>query len=215
MTETRPPAPTPPDPAWRSVRAICLFVGLTLAMLAIDLGVKSWSFSTVAGVPVEHIEQSAIDHADFWQFYAHEPTVVVPSILNLRLTTNTGAVFGLGKGSQWVFATVSILATAFIIYMFVQSRGNARWLHAALAFILSGALGNLYDRLMYRAVRDMFHLFPGVRLPFGWEWSPGVDEVYPWIFNIADASLIVGVAIMMIIMWRSDTRPQNAESAPR
>ena len=36
--------------------------------------------------------------------------------------------------------------------------------------ILAGALGNLWDRVMYDAVRDLFLLFPGVNLPFGWSW---------------------------------------------
>lgn len=207
-----PPAAPDITPAWRNRWCVAWFGILALALLAADLVVKSWSFRTVAGEPVINIEESAVDHAGFWSRHMHEPVVVIPHVLSLRLTTNTGAVFGLGKGSQWFFALASMAATGFILWMFARSPARAFWLHTALAMVLSGALGNLYDRVRYRAVRDMFYLFPGIHLPFGWSWSPGVTEVYPWIFNIADAALVVGVGLLVILMWKYDTRPRNAGS---
>jgi signal peptidase II len=75
-------------------------------------------------------------------------------------------------------------------------------LHFGLALILAGALGNLYDRIMYGAVRDMLYLFPGVKLPFGITWPGGNPELYPWIFNIADAALCVGVVLIILTMLR-------------
>ena len=51
-------------------------------------------------------------------------------------------------------------------------------------------------------VRDMFWLFPDVPLPFGLHWPGGVSDVYPWIWNIADAAMCVGLAIMLISLWR-------------
>ncbi|MCE9591016.1 MAG: signal peptidase II [Planctomycetes bacterium] len=213
MTDTAAQSP-PSRPAGRDALSVAWFVGLTLVLLAADLWVKEWSFAHVAGVRVTRLERSAVDQL-FWAEYPHEPMVLIPHVLSLRLTTNTGAVFGLGKGSQWLFAAVSIVALVVITRVFYRLPARAFLSHAALAMILSGALGNLYDRVMFHAVRDMFYLFPGVRLPFGWHWPHGVDEVYPWIFNLADAALVVGVILMILVMWRNDRRLKTAGSAPR
>ena len=124
-------------------------------------------------------------------------------------TLNSGAVFGFGKGKQWFFILISIVAVAVLGRVFWTTRAGAHWSHLALALILSGALGNLYDRIRFNAVRDMLWLFTGVKLPFGWRWpgNPGDDHIYPWIFNLADAALVVGVALLLIIMWRAP-KPQ-------
>lgn len=142
---------------------------------------------------------------------------VVPSVLNLKLHTNTGAVFGLGAGKRWVFVSVSIVAVFVLAWLFWFSPPRAWVYHAALALVLAGALGNLYDRVIYGAVRDMLHMLPGVDLPFGLRWPgqggmPGSTEVWPWVFNIADVSLLAGVAGVMIETWRGVTVPESSET---
>ena len=218
----RPSAPAPIVPAGRSPRAIGLFLLLTVVVLAADLGIKAWSFRTVAGTPVELTPLVAEDHFAFWSQYVHEPTVVVPKVLNLRLTTNTGAVFGLGKGNRVAFIGVSAVATAVIGFLFWRSPRNAWVLHGALALILAGALGNLYDRWQYAAVRDMFHMFPGVNLPFGLSWPApsapaghppiqGPTEIWPWIFNLADVALMVGVGLVLVTSLFTKDPNEKAE----
>ncbi len=196
-------------PAGRSRRAVMVFLLITAAVLGADLLIKSWSFRTVAGTPVQLTPLVTENHRAFWSQYPHEATVVVPSVLNLRLTTNTGAVFGLGKGNRVVFIAVSVVATGVIGLLFWRSPHRAWVLHGALALILAGALGNLYDRWQYAAVRDMFHMLPGVNLPWGLSWPApavpaghppldGPTEVWPWIFNLADVALMVGVGLVLI-----------------
>lgn len=215
-------------PAGRSRRAVVVFLLLTVAVLGADLFIKSWSFRTVAGAPVQLTPLVAEDHWAFWSQYPHEPTVVVPKVLNLRLTTNTGAVFGLGKGNRVMFIGVSAVATAVIGFLFWRSPHNAWVLHAALALILAGALGNLYDRWQFAAVRDMFHMLPGVNLPLGLSWPAptppaghppveGPTEVWPWIFNLADVALMVGVGGVLITSLFAAEPPKQppAASAPR
>lgn len=210
-----------PLPAYRHPPAIALFLVLAAVVLGADLWLKAWSFAHVAGVPV------VIDPADpRADVLPHEPVVLVPSVLNLHLTTNPGAVFGMGKGQRPFFIIMSVIAVGVIAVIFARSPARQRWLHASLALILAGALGNLYDRAVYAQVRDMLHLFPGVNLPFGWAWpgpGGGIHDIYPWIFNIADVSLVVGVLLMMVILWKPRTRkaitgspgtpPQNAPTA--
>ncbi len=205
--EHMPPPPEPPPPARparRSAAAIALFLGVTLALLVADLVLKQWAFNHVADRPVVLTDLVTQDHRGFWMQYPHEPTVVWPGVLHLQLTTNTGAVFGLGKGNRAMFIVVSVLATAIITFIFLRSPASARGLHLALALILAGALGNLYDRVVYRAVRDMLHMFPHVELPWGLHWPGGVPQVWPWIFNLADVALLVGVALVLIVTWRSE-----------
>ena len=186
-------------------------VAVTLLVLTGDLALKSWSFHTVAGKPVI-VTQNSVDDPLFWHEYAHEPVPVVPYVLSLKLTLNSGAVFGFGKGKQWLFILISIAAVGVLGRVFWTTRAGAFWSHLALALILAGALGNLYDRIRFNAVRDMMWLFPGVKLPFGWRWpgNPGSDDIYPWIFNLADAALVVGVVLLLIIIWRAP-KPQPVD----
>jgi len=182
--------------AWRRPAAVACFLGVIALVLAADLSLKGWAFANVADEPVVVTELAQVHHEAFWRQYPHEPIVVVPKVLSLRLTTNTGAVFGVGKGGRVFFIAVSVLAAAIISYMFVRSGANARLLHLALALILAGALGNLYDRLVYGAVRDMFHLFPETNL-------------WPWIFNLADAALMAGVGLVLVLTFLNERRAKR------
>ena len=198
--------------AGRNVRCIALFVSLILAVLISDLLIKSWSFDRVAGQSVvfpDDLRGSAL----YELIPPHDPWVVVPYVLNLRLTLNTGAVFGLGKGGRSFFIIVSVVAVAAISWVFWHSAARDKIHHAALALILGGALGNLYDRLRFGAVRDMMHLLPDVHLPFGLAWPGGTTEVYPWIFNLADVALVVGVILLFVVMWQHEKQQQQQKQA--
>lgn len=200
-----------PGRAWRRPGALALFFACTGAVFAADLTFKAWAFRNVAPTPVV-LER---DRPDDPGIGPHEPRTVVPYILSLHLSTNTGAVFGLGKGNQGLLGAVSVLATGVILWAFLRSDVGAWPTHLALALVLAGALGNLYDRFQFGAVRDMLWLFPGIKLPFGWNWPGGNNELYPWLFNIADAALVTGVTLLMVLMWRADRRQRAAEAATR
>lgn len=199
-------------PQIQAVRArpkvpLLLFLSTLIIALGSDLVMKYWSFEHVAGQPVQ---LKAGYNNDPYQIPRHEGMTIVPKVLALRLTLNTGAIFGIGKGAQWFFVFVSVLATAFICFLFWRAPLNAYGMQICYALILSGALGNMYDRMVYNAVRDMFNLFPDVHLPFGWHWPGGSTEVYPWLFNIADAALIVGVLSLMVMVQLADMRQRKS-----
>ena len=194
--------------AGRRPRALTLFFACTFALLAADLLFKDWAFRNVAAEPV------VLDRAHPERHVGrHEPWTIVPSVLSLHLSTNTGAVFGLGKGYQAVLALVSVVATGVIVWFFLRSDARAWLWHLALALVLAGALGNLHDRFRFAAVRDMLWLCPGVKLPFGWTWPGGNDGLYPWLFNIADAALVVGVLLLLTITWHADRRQRAARAS--
>jgi len=199
-------------PALRSPHAVLLFVLSAAALLSADLLVKSWAFEHVAGRPVvlDDPEQPGA-HA----IPPHESRVLVPRILALHLTVNQGAVFGLGQGGRWAFVIFSVAASIAIAFVFARSRANAWVLHVALAAVLAGAIGNLVDRLAYGLVRDMLLLFPGVDLPFGLHWPDGSAGLYPWIFNIADVCLVLGLIVLMTLMYRHDKAAARAKARER
>lgn len=130
----------------------------------------------------------------------HDPIVVVPGLLNFQLTLNTGAVFGTGQGGRPIFIAVSVVAVIVIVVLMARSPARATAYHVGLALILGGALGNLYDRLVHSAVRDMLHMLPGTGL-------------WPWIFNPADVALVLGVGMVLLVSYLSERKAAKAEKA--
>jgi lipoprotein signal peptidase len=69
-----------------------------------------------------------------------------------------------------------------------------------VSFVMAGALGNIYDRLVYRQVRDFVHITARFNdIVSSWPDKP----IWPWIWNIADASLIAGVCAILLSQLRS------------
>jgi signal peptidase II len=102
--------------------------------------------------------------------------------------TNTGAAFGLFPSGGLIFTTVAIVVTGAILYYYPRIPRGHILLRIALILQLSGALGNLADRLFHATVTDFIAVaqFP--------------------VFNLADASISVGVALLVISMWLDERR---------
>ncbi len=215
--------------AGRHGPSIAMFTLTAGLLLVADLVGKQQAFEHVADVPVDLMrpQEDALaeglpgphgrltipsDRPDLIP-QAPDGRPLVPQVLNLRLTTNTGAVFGLGKGGQWIFAAVSLLAVVVIARLFWRSPPQAWLFHLCLGMILAGALGNMYDRMRFGAVRDFLYLFPGTNLPFSLRWPSGDTRLYPWIFNIADAALVIGVILLLVIMWRGEPQRHPTQAA--
>jgi signal peptidase II len=118
-------------------------------------------------------------------YHPHQPPVtVIPHVLWLKTTLNGGAVFGIGQGLSLMFAGISLIAIAFLVYVFVSSHRRHWVVHIALGLILAGAIGNMYDRIFnHGMVRDFILL-----------------AHWPWIFNIADSMLCIGVPLL-VLCW--------------
>lgn len=197
----------PAQPAGRSRAALLRFVIIAATILIADIAIKRYVFADMLGRPLTPADVSSFDETE------HGPVVLVPDLLNLKLTLNRGAVFGLGQGGRWLFIAISIIAVALISYVFARSSARAKWLHIALALVLGGALGNMYDRFVFSAVRDMFWMFPDVKLPFGLRWPGGSDELYPWIYNLADVALCGGIVLLFIVMYFSPGHKRRTETS--
>jgi signal peptidase II len=102
---------------------------------------------------------------------------------------NPGAVFGISLGTgllnQVIFITVSVFAICIIIYLFLKnSHPLTEW---GYTLILSGAVGNLIDRIAFGKVTDFLDFdFPDFIIS---RW---------YIFNIADSCIVIGVIILVI-----------------
>lgn len=106
----------------------------------------------------------------------------IPGFIKFLYSENTGAAWSIFSGSQVGLLIVSIILVALIIVYGVFSQPQGKLFYVSLAFILGGALGNMFDRFIFGYVRDF------IKLEF-------MD--FP-IFNLADAALTVGVILLLI-----------------
>lgn len=204
--------PSPADPiAARSIRSWLILVGVASAGLAADLVTKYWSFRTIAGKPVElRYEEVAGNPA--YRLPWHDGVRALPfDLLDFRLVLNHGAVFGVGQNRQRLFVVFTVIAATVALLFFARWTRRSAWVaHVAIGMILAGGFGNLYDRVVYGAVRDFLHMLPRWNLPFGMRWPNNpTGEVFPWIFNIADVLLLTGMAIFMIYAYRKDLHAER------
>jgi signal peptidase II len=126
------------------------------------------------------------------------PIEIVPGVLSFNYTTNSGGAFGLGRSAPWVFAGSTVLVS--VVIVFVSFRLDRRPLALALGLILGGALGNLTDRILNGpglsgSVIDFIDL-----------------QVWP-VFNLADASIVVGAILLAMSSARREDPEGMAEEA--
>lgn len=224
------PPSTPPG-ALRSFPSHVRLWLVTALGLTADLWSKAWAFQSIG---------------------TSESRSVIPGWLNLRLSLNPGALFGMGRNFAPLFVGASVLALMFVLYLFAHSTARHRIMHMALGCILAGALGNLYDRTLVTAhvwhnkldgsqyvgafVSQTDHSvtigdFPSGANPRTFPLTP--DQVamsrpvvrdflliikhvagiplWPWVFNIADALLVVGVGSLMIIFYIEGRREEREQ----
>jgi signal peptidase II len=195
----------------RSVRAWLILLTGSIGGVIVDLWTKAYAFAHVAGDPVV-IRRGDVLSADHLGLLIpqHEPMGVLDRVLEFTLVLNPGAVFGIGAGQRWFFVVFTIIAVVIALVLFVRWTRPGDWLaHAGFGLIIAGGIGNLYDRLVFACVRDFIHPLPGVRLPFGLHWPGGNDELWPYVSNVADAFLIVGIVALMIHAWRMPNETQD------
>ena len=185
---------------FRSPIALSLFLGVAAVGAALDLWTKA--------LAVEHLRNAAA-------------RVFVPGWIHLTYTENHGAVFGIAQGARVIFLVVSVGAICFLALLFMTS-GRARGYQLILGLLMAGVIGNMYDRVYYGYVRDMIHALPGWHwpqwvvnyLPSAWQPPRGQPmEVFPWIFNLADTYLCVGVVAMLLYSFVAECHRKRAVAA--
>ena len=206
MTET---SPKPPEPApafvRRSPKAVVLFAVAALGLTALDLGSKAWAEGARSRPRLGEAPPVCEPGEDGWSEYQRlrgDSIPLVEDILELEYAENCGAAFSLLHSApqplrRGVFSLAALAACIALTVMFVQGRGGV-WFAVGAPMVVSGALGNLVDRVRYGYVVDFIHF----------HWHDAFD--YP-VFNIADIGVVVGVVLLLIDGVR---HPEPAAPAP-
>jgi signal peptidase II len=158
----------PAQPGWTR------WLLLSAAIIALDLATKAWISSVMRYGEVREIT----------------------SFFNLVLAHNTGAAFsflaGAGGWQRWFFAAIAFAISIAIIVVLRGHTGN-RLFALAIALVLGGALGNLYDRVTLGYVVDFVQLHAA-----GYYWPA---------FNVADSAICVGVGLLLWDGLHSGSQP--------
>jgi signal peptidase II len=166
---------------------LLLFGGIALGGLTFDLVTKAMIFAQI-GPPHSRV------------------VPLIPRVLELQTSQNTGALWGLGAGlpySSLIFAGLSVVAALIICYwLFFLGAASSRVLTIALGLIMAGALGNCYDRLMFGYVRDFVHFHVD---PINFDCA---------IFNFADNMLVAGALTLVLYAMRPEEAPPALDAKP-
>ena len=166
------------------------YAAVALAIGAADQAAKAWA---VRALPQE------------------PPLEVIPGLFRLVLVRNRGALFGMFQGlgeplRMLFFVALPAVVIAALCWLAWRTPPVERRAHVAYALLLGGALGNLIDRLRLGHVIDFLDFY--VTGPSG--------GAYHWpAFNLADACICAGIALLALESWRP--RPaagQGEEHAP-
>lgn len=211
--------------AFRSWRLILVFVAIAAVGAAADLWSKHAVFNSMLNNPSIGIAAQAekeylvslnapevppVENVEFTRFVLqrlHISEKICPG-LEFTLSTNPGVVFGFDAIPRWAVNLATACMIVVVVVFFLCSPRNAYWLHVALALILGGAIGNLYDRL-YSSVP-----LPGLT-PIKYHVRDFIDCSsigYKWVFNIADAWLVIGVAMIIIWQFRLAQKEKKAKA---
>lgn len=122
----------------------------------------------------------------------HRPISVIDGFFDLVNIRNRGAAFGFLNRSDiewqfWLFLLATVVAVWAIIAL-TRSADDEPWLFVGLGLVMGGAMGNLVDRVRFRAVVDFLDVYWGE-----WHWPA---------FNVADSAIFVGAALACLILWR-------------
>lgn len=162
------------------VRVKLLFIGTILpAVLVVDLVTKSWALRALA----------------------FERGELFGGLLPLTLAFNKGAAFGISVGddSRWLFVPITFVALGLLAVLFKQAEQRDYLRIVAISLVVSGAIGNLYDRIRWdRGVVDF--LGP---IDLGFWYFP--------IFNVADIAISCGAIMLAISFWLEERQEAARE----
>lgn len=123
---------------------------------------------------------------------------VLGQFAKITYVENPGIAFGIRVSNGLVFTVLSILASLFICVLLFTHRKEKPLFKTALVMILSGAVGNLIDRIWFHQVADFIDI--------------GIRNLRWYVFNVADSVVVIGMILLSYIVFISERNPQT-ESA--
>ncbi|KES20582.1 MULTISPECIES: signal peptidase II [Pseudomonas] len=131
----------------------------------------------------------------------YQQIVVIPDLFSWTLAYNTGAAFSFLADSsgwqRWLFALIAIVVSAVLVIWLKRLKPSDTWLAIALALVLGGALGNLYDRIVLGHVIDFILV----------HWQ---NRWYFPAFNLADSAITVGAIMLALDMFKTKKSGETA-----
>jgi signal peptidase II len=127
--------------------------------------------------------------------FSGQEITIIPHFFHLSHVYNNGAAFSLFSDTpspekvRWMLIGFSLIAISIVLVVFLKAGRRVSVTSVALALVLGGAIGNLYDRLAYRYVIDFlaFNIF-------GYHYPD---------FNVADSCIVIGAALLLIEVFRA------------
>ena len=212
MTKEKKPAAPAPTPRSHKLFAIC--IAATIALTVFDLWTKDVALENLSVAPIG--DARPVCEADergymYPQRSATTPYTIIEGNLELHYAENCGAAFGMLREASSVvrhavFGVAAVAATIALLWMFWSGRGGAPFAWA-VPFIVSGALGNLADRLRFGYVVDFIRFY----------WSEPIwllGSQWP-TFNVADITISVGVGLLIIDGWQEGKREKARAAAEK
>ena len=110
------------------------------------------------------------------------PVTVIPHILGLRYTENTGAAFSMLSKNTDFLIIITIVSMAFLVYLIFIKKYGTVIERALMTVVLAGGIGNLIDRIVSGYVVDYFEF---LFMNFA-------------VFNVADIYITVGITLYLL-----------------
>lgn len=141
-------------------------------------------------------------------------TVAEWGFVNITYVLNTKAAFGIGADNPDVSRTIylivaTLISAGLITYLILKRKDMKLFIRAALIMVVTGAIGNMIDRIFYGGLQGGRALFGGAVVDWiDFYWIPG----WVWNFNIADSCIVVAafmLIIYIIVIEVKDYREKN------
>ena len=142
--------------------------------------------------------------------YLGQSITLIPGFVSITYVVNPNAAFGMGFKNpdlnRWMYVVVALLAIVVLVTTYVKKyKDFGLYLKACLILIITGAFGNLIDRLFYSksgyAVVDWIDFFT-------FKGSPWV-----WNFNIADSCIVIGTIMIIVFLIIEEVKEFKAQKA--
>ena len=158
---------------------------------------KAWFWYVIALVVIS-LDQAS-KHA-IEAVFEYGETKIFTSFFNFTLAYNTGAAFSFlaeaGGWQRWFFTVIAVVASVILSVWIARCAQHKPREAFGLAFILGGALGNLYDRIVLGHVVDFIVVH---------------YQNYYWpAFNLADSAITFGAAVLIVDMLFGKEKVNNA-----
>lgn len=164
--------------------------------MAARFGKLAWLWISLVVIAADQISK----HWFVANLDVYEQIVMIPDLFSWTLAYNRGAAFSFlaneAGWQRWFFAVIALAVSAVLVVWLRRLKTNETWLAIALALVLGGAIGNLYDRVVLGHVVDFILV----------HWK---TQWYFPAFNIADSAITVGAVMLALDMFRGN-KPANS-----